>query len=283
MNAHGLHDELQVTTARDICRVLDAALQYEFFRTVFGTAHYKIEATNMSEERNISTNNFLINGESVAIYQDARVIGGRTGVTADGFRCIASVAQNRNMEVICIVMGSASTFLDNGSTDVYGGFPETIALYDLGFGGNDTRQIIYEGQIIRQQKVLNGDSDVFVISRESHSAVLPYEYEKDDLTYTFEDAPGSGEAPIEKDQYMGKLKVMHGSVCIAETDLYAANEVPMMVSKAALYLEPEGNGGAWIWILIAVLLVSGAVAIILLQRKKRISRKRNEPMWGMDE
>ena len=284
VNVHGLHDDAQVTTARDTCRILDAALNFEFFRTIFGTAHYKVEATNLSEERLISTNNFFINGESVAIYQDERVTGGRTGVTADGFRCIASVAENRNMEVICIVMGSASTFLDSGATDVYGGFPETIALYNLGFGGNDTRQILFENQIVRQQKVINGDSDVFVACREGYSAVLPSDYESDDLQYIFEDAPGSGEAPIEKDQHMGKLKVMHGTVCIAEIELYAANKVPLKVNKSASYIDPEGNSNFWIWILvIVILLVGGAAGFLVFRKRKRNRKNQSKLEWRHEE
>ena len=283
VNASGLHDDEQVTTARDTCRILREALQHEFFRTVFGTAHYTVSATNLSEERVLSTNNFLMNAESVGIYFDTRVIGGRTGVTSDGYRCIASVAHSGSMEVICVVMGSASTFAENGSTEVYGGFPETIELYDLSFEGNSACQIIFENQVLRQQSVLNGDCDVFMISRESFSTILPDDYTLDDLTFVFSDTSLSLEAPIEKGQKMGSVKIYCDDVCVAETDLYAANSVAIAYSKSGVYRDPVSGGFWWIAIVIVILLVVAAV-LILWKRGKfpKLQKSKMQP-WRMEE
>ena len=172
-NPHGLHHDEQVTTARDTCRILAEALKHPFFATLFGTVHYTVPATNVSEERMLQTNNYLMCTDDVAIYFDTRVTGGRTGVTAEGYRCIASTAQSGNMNVICIVMGCASTFLEDGyRVDVFGGFPETTELLNLAFDGNEMRQIVFNNQILFQTPVLNGDSDVFVMSKEDIFAVI---------------------------------------------------------------------------------------------------------------
>ena len=50
-NAHGLHDENQITTARDSAKILRAALEKEAFYTIFTTPRYSTEATNLSPSR----------------------------------------------------------------------------------------------------------------------------------------------------------------------------------------------------------------------------------------
>ena len=262
INAHGLHDDKQVTTARDTCRVLQEALNHEFFRTAFGTVHYTVPATNLSAERIISTNNYLMSTEDVAIYLDTRVTGGRTGVTTEGFRCIASTASNGNMDVICIVMGAASTILDNGQTDVFGGFPETITLLNRAFDGNAMRQIIFQNQILRQQPVLNGDSDVFAYVKEPICTVLPVEYDLDDLNILYHDTAGAYEAPIMKDQSLGSVEVFYNSSCIAQSEIFAANDVPIAVSKAGTYIEPERKGFPWGILLILIIAIVSSFFII---------------------
>lgn len=281
INPHGLHEDQQVTTARDTCRILLAALEYEAFQDIFGTVHYTVSPTNLSEERFLSTNNFLMNTEPVGIYLDERVTGGRTGVTTEGFRCIASTAESGNMEVICIVMGCASTFLENSTAvDVYGGFPETITLLDRAFDGNAMRQIIFENQILKQQTVLNGDSDVFILSPDSFSAVLPSDYELDRLTFQYTEAPGSTQAPISKGQLMGTLQVMQGSTCIAQTEVFAANDVSVAVSKTGSYIDPADTGGWWAIILVVLVIIVAAVFVMLwLRFKKRRDHRAGESRW----
>ena len=285
-NAHGLHNELQVTTARDTCRILQAALEHEFFRTAFGCVHYTVPATNMHEERRLSTNNYLMNTDEVAIHYDGRVTGGRAGTTADGYRCIASTSTSGNMELICVVMGSKSVYWeDTYSVSSYGGFPETSKLLDLAFSGYSRQQIIFENQILRQQTVLNGDCDVFAASYQSFSTVLPADISFDQLSFRYSDAPGSSQAPIRKGQNLAALQVWYGSMCVAQTDVYAMNDVPVAYVKTAQTSEEGASGLGWWWVLIVVvsLAVIGFAAVMVLRiastvkaknRKRRHMKKR---------
>ena len=275
VNVHGLHHDEQVTTAKDTCRVLQEAMKHESFRTFFGTAHYTVPATNLSEERILTTNNYLMSTEDVGIYLDSRVTGGRTGVTTEGFRCIASTAQSGNMDVICIVMGCASTILENGHTDVYGAFPETIQLLNYAFDGNAMHQIVFADQILSQHSVLNGDSDVFAMAKENIFAVLPAEYGLKNLSFQYTEAAGASQAPITKGQSLGSVQIMYGSSCVAQTELFAANDVDVAVSKEGAYLEPESNKFPWVLILILVVLAAaGLVVYRKLRIQKNTSRRR---------
>ena len=59
VNAHGLHDERQYTTARDVARMVDVAMQDETFMIFFSETVYKLPKTDLSEERRVETTNFL--------------------------------------------------------------------------------------------------------------------------------------------------------------------------------------------------------------------------------
>ncbi len=286
VNPHGLHDPQQQTTAKDICRILMAALEHKEFRKMFGTEYYTIPATNLSEERILVTNNFLMNTDDVAIYKDERVTGGRTGMTSEGYRCIASLSESGNMEVICIVMGCESKMSENGySTEVYGGFPETIELLNRAYTNTVKQQFICADQILKQQPVLNGDSHVFLMAKESFSTVLPADFTREQLSFRYTEVPGSSQAPIEKGQNMASLEVWYGASCIAQTDVYAANDVPVAYQKVATADKKFNVIGVFLTVLvsivlIAVLLVAVAAVVIfvlpLLRKKgKRSGGNRN--------
>lgn len=271
-NPHGLHHPDQYMTARDVCRIIVAALEYEAFRTMFCTDYYTIPATNMSDERKIVTNNYLINADFVAIYLDHRVKGGRTGVSDDSRRNIASLSESGDMELICIVMGAESVIASNGySVDVYGGFPQTISLLDQAYQNTARRQIICQGQMLKQQTVINGDHNVFYFSRQTCTAILPAGYTLDQLDFRYTEAPGSLNAPITKGQNMAKLQVWYGNSCIAETEVYAANDVPLSHVKGG---ELRKGGFGKVLLVLFLILVISAAAIFGVLMVMRLSSKR---------
>lgn len=104
-NAHGLHDPEQFTSARDIAKILNYALQNPEFEEIYSTVFYDIPATNMSESRYLASSNYLMNNlADLQIYYDGRVTGGRTGVTDDGKRCLAATAQSGGRKLLSVVM-----------------------------------------------------------------------------------------------------------------------------------------------------------------------------------
>ena len=279
-NPHGLHHPDQYMTAQDVCRIILAALEFEAFRDMFCTEYYIIPATNMSDERKIVTNNYLINADFVAIYLDHRVKGGRTGVSDDSRRNIASLSQSGDMEVICVVMGAESVIASNGySVDVYGGFPQTISLLDQAYTNTARRQIVCANQMLKQQQVINGEHNVFYYSAETCTAILPANYTLEQLDFRYTEAPGSLNAPITKGQNMAVLQVWYGNSCIAETEVYAANDVPLSYAKGG-EIRRGGRFGAVILVVFLVLAVLAAAffGVLLLMRysakKKHRSRRR---------
>lgn len=263
-NAHGLHNAEQYTTARDCARILDAAMKNEIFRSIFTVVEHTVPATNKSEERSLGSNNSLLDTSS-KLYYDPRVIGGRTGVTEDGRRCVGAAAENNGMLLISIVMGSETTYQEDGYSAIsVGGYHETTALLDAGFHGYKSAQILFANQALKQFDVVDGDSDVILGSKVSVSAVLPEAVSGADLSLRYADV--QLRAPVEAGQRISSVQVWHGNMCVAEADLYAMNSVNL-ADSVKITVDTQNDNGKWLtglWIGLGV--IGGAVVILILFR-----------------
>ena len=224
-NVHGLHDDNQYTTARDVTRILAKAVENEAFCEVFGAIYYTVPESNKSPERHISTQNYMMNDDKDVNYYDTRVTGSRTAVNNDYSRSVASVAELNDMQLICVVIGAKSQYAEDGYTTlVFGGYGETKQLLDLGFNGYRTAQILYPDQVFKQVSVVNGDCDLTIGTKSGASCVIPSNLGENDLVYRFADESGYT-APVENGQSLSMLQVWYGSVCIAQSETYAMNGV----------------------------------------------------------
>ncbi len=259
VNVHGLHNENQYTTARDVARILQQAMENEEFLEVFGAKYYDMPQTNKSEPRHLSTQNYLVNNDKVIIYHDPRVTGGRTAVNNDRTRSIATTAQVDEMKLICVVIGAKSQFEKDGYTEkVFGGYEETKQLLDLGSTGYRTAQIIYPDQVLQQSSVLNGSCDVTVGSRGSVYSVIAENADAESLSFRYVDEIGLT-APIEKGQKLSTLQIWYGGSCIAQTETYAMNSVPV---AGSVFSDDTQKGERGVLSVILSIL-GGAVALAL--------------------
>ncbi len=277
-NAHGLYDEQQYTTARDMGRILSAAIENETFLKIFSTASYIVPATNLSEERELVTGNHLISTESMKIYFDERVVGGRTGVAEDGTQCLASYAETESLRLISIVMGAESVFAEDGyTTKVHGGFKETTTLLDAGFNGYKFAHLMYKDQVVYQCAVKNGENDVALGIKTELSAVLPSKAQIPDLAFRY-NGIDSIVAPVDIDTKVGTVEVWYGTMRIASADLYAMNQV-RAVNNDTINAVDSNNSGTQVigdvllWVVLAVLVVMLLVALLRFVPKYVVERR----------
>ncbi len=222
-NAHGLHDENSYTTARDICRIADYALDNEDFRVLFSATSYTIPATNKSEERTIRTTNYMM--EEKGQYYDARITGGKTGNDSSG-RCLTATASGGGMELLTVVMGAQATYSPDGlSVERFGSFEETAALLDYAIANFDYRQVFYTGQVVAQYPVAGGENNVVVQPVSSQATVLPKDLDETKLNWIYGEQVGTITAPVEQGQHISTLQLWYGSKCLAQTALTAIHAV----------------------------------------------------------
>lgn len=194
VNVHGLHHEDHYTTARDMGRIMIAALEYDVFRTLYSTTSYRIDATNKSEERKMYTTNYMISEAIYQQYYDSRVIGGKTGFTTPAGRCLVTVSESGGMKLLCVMMGAEPIMTENGPGSVdQAHFDQTRSLISYGFNNYTSVQVLSPNQTIGQFAVDNSTSALQGVVRESVDTLVPvnsdlstirYEYSLDRETLT---------------------------------------------------------------------------------------------------
>ena len=283
VNVHGLHDSQQVTTPRDLLKILREATKNEVFNEFFSATYYTIEETNKSPERKLVTENYLVSkAGGVEYYYDSRVIGSRTGISSNGYRSVASMAEKNGMRFLCLITGSPDYYSPNGySVLSFGGYPETSSLLTLGYNGFVTAQPLYQDQAIRQVQVSGGESDLVLGVSNSINTVLPSASKLDNIRFEYSQNIQSLQAPIEKGTVVGTVTLWSGSICIGSSELYAMNNVSVQ------QLPDSGGNGGWqvlgkvmivlavlVVLFLAVLLTMRWIRILKVTRKKQTRNRR---------
>lgn len=294
-NAHGLHDDMQYTTARDLARIMREALKNEDFVAYFNEDYYVIEPTNKcSELRPLFTSNYLMSTLIAQEFYDDRVTGGKTGITSNDGWCLVSTAQEGNVSLLSIVLEAESQYAEDGySVTVYGNLNDTAALIDYGFDYFTTAELIYENQSLTQYQVANGANDVVVGATESISAAIPAGVGLDELQRRFVLYDEQLKAPLEAGEAVGVVQIWYQSTCLAQCEMITLS--PVALGSAANQDEqPDTSvqtdsdwgsvlmvfGTVFLVILGAVLLVFAVFAIRSAmirarRRRRRKSRRRS--------
>lgn len=293
VNAHGLPDEQQYTTARDIGKIVEKALQYDAFREVFGTVSYTVPETNCSQARYlVTTNYFMSTDRGVVKFRDSRFTGGKSGAISNTTdRSIACTAESGNLNLMCIVMGAEGTLEEDGySLKRLGNFEEAAELVNFGIQNFTVSQILYEGKSVTQLPVTNGENQIVCRTVETVYSALPAGTTAEHLTWRYLRSDEELTAPVEKEDPVGKVQVWFGSVCLAQSDMVSMNgsAVYRKLTGTDAMTVDMGNGGQFLKILGIVFIVLLGLAVLYLgvkfiraalirarQRRRRKNRRRS--------
>lgn len=281
MNTHGLHDENHYTTARDLSKIMTAALEYDKFREIYSTDRYVMPATNLHDERILVTTNFLIGTTLTSQYYDSRVVGGKTGFTTPAGRCIMCTAEKDNLNYLCVVLGAENISTEEGT--VYGSFVVASKVLDLGFNDFTFAEVLSPLAPIAQLSVKDATQSVVLVPQETVTTMLPKEYDPALLTTNYElNSPDGLQAPLEAGQEVGVVREYYGDICVGETKLLTMTGVQKEAfAAAATETVEEIKDSPWrivIWVSAGVLLLLVALmfwsAWVRYQNKKRREQRR---------
>lgn len=292
VNSHGLHDENHYTTARDMAKIMAACIQNEMFCQLYSETYYAVPATNLSEERELYTTNYLMSEALNQNYYDSRVLGGKTGFTTPAGRCLITVSESSGMKLIIVIMGAEAEFAEDGYTALsYGNFDATVELMDKIYGGYMPAQVLSPDQMLEQFPVNNGQTEVQGYAQSGGSTVIPLGSGTGSLRYDYSLKGGGVSAPVRSGDQIGTVRVWHQSRCVAQQELYAGADVqkvvaadqPKFVNPAAQLRE---GPSVWNITLIVILSLLGLVALLVggiyvrnaviraRRRKRRAMRRR---------
>ena len=212
---HGLDDANHYTTALELAKLTDYAMDNETFAKIVGTKSTTIYINNQPRQIN-NTNELLgvLNG----------VVGVKTGFTNNAGRCLVTETKRNNMDIITIVLG-ADTKKDR-TKDSVNLIEYTFSKYKM---YNLEEQIIKE---FNKWKNINEKRILIIKGKTSNPKLALGAIEKatipicdnDKIEYSI-NALTEVEAPVEQWNVMGTLTVKINGEILENIDIVNINEV----------------------------------------------------------
>lgn len=226
-NISGLDTAVSYTTARDMARIMTEASENETFVRISGTIKYTVPVTNMAEERKLTTTNYMLDNTIIPQFLDTNVKAGMASTTDASGSSITCLSRYNNMEIICVVMGALRTYdaEDTWKVESYGNFNELQDLLEYIYKGFKVRQILYDGQALKQFPVIGGESNVVGQPKISYTTVLPADCSMDNLYMEYTPVKRDYIAPINKGEMISTVAIKYRNSYVAEAELYAMNAV----------------------------------------------------------
>lgn len=221
-NPCGLHEDDHYSTARDLLKISQAAMQDETFRTIAETAQYRMAATNMHPERIIYTTNMQIFRKTDP-WSNVFAKGIKTGHTSQAGNCLVSYAEKGKAKLYSVVLGCADA---PDSTSVALSFTETNKLLNWGFDNFVSKTLAKQGESIMSTKVrLSTDADELVLTAKNDLvATLPKNIEVENLVVT-PTVPESKDAPIKAGDPIGSITYSYAGIDYGTVELVALNDI----------------------------------------------------------
>ena len=212
---HGLDDANHYTTALELAKLTDYAMDNETFAKIVGTKSTTIYINNQPRQIN-NTNELLgvLNG----------VVGVKTGFTNNAGRCLVTETKRNNMDIITIVLG-ADTKKDR-TKDSVNLIEYTFSKYKM---YNVEEQIIEE---FNKWKNINEKRILITKGKQSNpklalgaieKAIIPI-CDDDKIEYSI-NVLTEVEAPVEQWNVMGTLTVKLNGEILENIDIVNVNEV----------------------------------------------------------
>lgn len=227
VNTHGMPAEGQYTTARDMALIAKAALQLSLFRRLSAATSYTIPATNMSDQRELSNSNGLINSKSQYYYEYASGI--KTGYTDAAGYCLVATATNDGRQLLSVVMGGISYVADDGRT-LTTNYTDTRSLLNWGFNNFSYQEVLSTLRLVAELPVELGLGTSTVILRPETGikALLPNDADlsKVQVTPTIYEN-GTLTAPVEQGTVLGEIAVSFDGVDYGKVNLIANTTVEL--------------------------------------------------------
>ena len=212
---HGLDDANHYTTALELAKLTDYAMNNETFSKIVGTKSITIYINNQPRQIN-NTNELLgvLNG----------VVGVKTGFTNNAGRCLVTETKRNNMDIITIVLG-ADTKKDR-TKDSVNLIEYTFSKYKM---YNLEERIIEE---FNKWKNINEKRILITKGKQNNPKLALGAIEKatipicdnDKIEYSI-NALTEVEAPVEQWNVMGTLTVKLNGEILENIDIVNVNEV----------------------------------------------------------
>ena len=178
VNTNGLHDPNHYTCARDMALIGRELFKYPEFFSIVQTLNYEIPESETTEQHVFQQKHKMLIPGNSNYYEYA--IGGKTGYTSDALSTLITMADNGNLQLVCVVLRTHGANI----------YPDTRNLFDYAFANfqkisveeNETSEDVDEcsGYVVVPNGVEFTDLDMEIIPDGGTSTEATLEYRYDD-------------------------------------------------------------------------------------------------------
>ncbi len=261
-NVHGLDNATNVTSARDMAKIVQAAMQNEDFAHFWGLDEYTVPETEKTEERHLITTNYFLSNRTIPDFYTTDIKGGMQSVTNVAGASLAVTAEKNGMHYIAITLGSTRVLAENGwSVVTYGNFNEMADLVNFGFNSFKVNRVIYNGMALGEFNVLDGESHAVGHATKDIDSVVPIRAQMGNLRMNFDVGDKRLTAPIKAGEQIATMELKYMNSVMAEVEVYAMADVKhidrtgVTIRSTALRSDADDSG---------VLSVIGTISVIIL-------------------
>lgn len=224
-NPDGLHDDDHYTTARDMGIMAEHAMDLPRFMDIVSQTVHTVPATNMQEDRDISTTNLMM----IPYYEDyyyQYVSGIKTGWHDQAGDCIVTTAKADGYAYLCVAMGSPHVE-GQDPTPKNGAMIDSKALYRWAFRTFTLKSIVdMEKPLAEVNLNLAWDKDTLLLVPEKDvTSLLPNDVDINSIVVSDVEKPDSVNAPITKGEILGKATLSYANHQLATINLVASEDV----------------------------------------------------------
>ena len=279
-NAHGLHEDGQVTTVHDLYKITKYAIdKYPLFLKIATTVQYTMPATNKhSQTRTISHTNPMLFKSNSNYYAYAK--GFKTGTTTESGRNLISMAEYNNYNYLLITMKAPYKY-DTGEI-----ISDNLAcldhknIYKWVFNTFEQKTILTTSTAAGQAPIqLGKDKDtLLLVPKEDIVTLLPKHVDISSVQKVSHINENIF-APVKKGKVLGTLDLKMADEIIATVDLVASESVERSSILYLLYsVKSFFTSSYFKWaIVIIVIFLLAYITLIILYNKKKKKRKRVAP------
>ncbi len=214
---HGLDEEEHYTTAYELAKLTDYALNVEKFANIVKTKTYTVSINGNPKQLN-NTNELLgnLNG----------VYGVKTGFTNGANRCLVTAIKRDNLDVICVVLGADTKKFRT---------QDSIKLIEYAFKNYEIVDLdsIIEKEFIKWKKE-NLQAVEIIKGKEDYANLIINLHDKNSYPVNKEKIKDINveiktekilNAPVNKNQVIGKLTLKIGDKVIKEIDIISEKDI----------------------------------------------------------
>lgn len=255
VNVHGLDEDKHYSSAKDIQLLLTYSLKNELFKKIYTTKEYNLTTGKLLQST------VLRQGKKYNI-DTTKILGSKTGFTANAGLCISVLMNDENHEIIIITLGAPSN--ENIPYNV----TDALRLIDYIESNNNNQTIIKPNDYKLELKVNLSTKEKYTItSTKEITKYLPNDYNKEDIKIEY---IGTKEVSYKdkKDTQIGNINYYYQDILLDSEPVFLKEEIKLSSEKLIMLYKDK-----IMLIILSVLLIIIVPILLIIIKSKNKSHK----------